>query len=147
MFHCWLVTINARYNLYVVIPSIILKGVFKVFEVIQSALADMAEKLEPIMPYTIIPVLIYLAVVNSKLKYPMRGEPFWTDNVKQVTIQSGIGFAVLGAGIGFFLQSVYRSVYSLLLIPLSILGETMLGIFGYIFALYIITEGKKREKK
>lgn len=117
------------------------------FEVIQSALADMAEKLEPIMPYTLIPVFIYLLIVNMKLRYPMRGEPFWTDNVKQVTIQSGIGFAVLGAGIGFFLQSVYRSVYSLLLIPLSILGETMLGIFGYIFALYIITEGKKREKK
>ena len=108
------------------------------FEIIQSFLADVSDKLTPYAPYFFILTIIYMSLVNMKLQYPMRGEPFWTDNVKQITIQTGISAVAIGVLVGFFLQSVFRSVYSLLLIPLSILTITIILMGGYIFTLYLI---------
>lgn len=114
------------------------------FEIIQSNIADLAEKLTPYAPYFLALFFIHGIIVNSKLRYPMSSEPLWTDNVKRVTIQTGIGTVVLGALVGFFLQSIFRSVYSLLLIPLSILIIPILLMSSYIFGLYLIHERNKR---
>ena len=109
------------------------------FESIQLALADLADKLSPYAIYFLALPVIYIGIVNVlKLQIPLRSDLFWTDNVKQVTIRTGIATVVFGALVGFFLQSVFRSVYSLLLIPLSILTITIILMGGYIFTLYLI---------